>query len=147
VFEHRESRTGESNEDAVARLRDLGVRITIDDFGTGHSSLSYLKRYRVHYLKIDRSFVRDLVTDMNDLAIVGAIIAMAGHLNIEVIAEGIEGWQQLEKLRQLGCSLGQGYLFAKPVPEAQCRRYLSGAPLNLTEHEDDPLLEALATGT
>lgn len=146
IFERREARNGESNEDAVARLRDLGVRIAIDDFGTGYSSLSYLKRWRVDYLKIDRSFVRDLVTDMSDLAIVGAIIAMARHLNIEVIAEGIEGWQQLEKLRQLGCSLAQGYLFAKPVGEEQCRRFLSGAPLDPTEH--DPLLEALeATGT
>jgi diguanylate cyclase (GGDEF)-like protein/PAS domain S-box-containing protein len=146
VFERREGRTGESNEDAVGRLRELGVRIAIDDFGTGYSSLSYLKRWRVDYLKIDRSFVRDLVTDMSDLAIVGAIIAMARHLHIEVVAEGIEGWQQLEKLRQLGCHLAQGYLIAKPVPEEQCRRYLNGAPLDLTEH--GPLSEAFeATGT
>jgi len=148
VFERREGRTGESNEDAVARLRDLGVRIAIDDFGTGYSSLSYLKRWRVDYLKIDRSFVRDLVTDMSDLAIVGAIIAMAKHLHIEVVAEGIEGWQQLEKLRQLGCHLAQGYLLAKPAPEEQCRRYLSGVPLDLTEGRDPLLAEALeATGT
>jgi len=146
VFERREGRTGESNEDAVGRLRELGVRIAIDDFGTGYSSLSYLKRWRVDYLKIDRSFVRDLVTDLSDLAIVGAIIAMAHHLHIEVVAEGIEGWQQLEKLRQLGCHLAQGYLLAKPVPEEQCRRYLSGIPLDLTEV--DPLSETLgATGT
>jgi diguanylate cyclase (GGDEF)-like protein/PAS domain S-box-containing protein len=146
VFERREGRTGESNEDAVSKLRELGVRIAIDDFGTGYSSLSYLKRWRVDYLKIDRSFVRDLVTDLSDLAIVGAIIAMARHLNIQVVAEGIEGWQQLEKLRRLGCNLAQGYLFAKPVPEEQCRRYLSGVPLDLTER--DPLLEALeATGS
>ena len=147
VFERREGRTGESNEDAVARLRELGVRIAIDDFGTGYSSLSYLKRWRVDYLKIDRSFVRDLVTDMSDLAIVGAIIAMAHHLHIEVIAEGIEGWQQLEKLRQLGCHLAQGYLLARPAPEEQCRRYLSGTPLHLSE-ERDPLVDAFeATGT
>jgi diguanylate cyclase (GGDEF)-like protein/PAS domain S-box-containing protein len=146
VFERREGRTGESNEDAVVRLRELGVRIAIDDFGTGYSSLSYLKRWRVDYLKIDRSFVRDLVTDMSDLAIVGAIIAMARHLHIEVVAEGIEGWQQLEKLRQLGCHLAQGYLLAKPVPEEQCRRYLSGTPLDLTEAE--PLSDSFeATGT
>ena len=146
VFERREGRTGESNEDAVGRLRELGVKIAIDDFGTGYSSLSYLKRWRVDYLKVDRSFVRDLVTDMSDLAIVGAIIAMARHLHIEVVAEGIEGWQQLEKLRQLGCHLAQGYLLAKPVPEEQCRRYLSGAPLDLTER--GPLSEAFeATGT
>ncbi len=146
VFERREGRTGESNEDAVGRLRELGVKIAIDDFGTGYSSLSYLKRWRVDYLKVDRSFVRDLVTDMSDLAIVGAIIAMARHLHIEVVAEGIEGWQQLEKLRQLGCHLAQGYLLAKPVPEEQCRRYLAGAPLDLTER--GPLSEAFeATGT
>jgi diguanylate cyclase (GGDEF)-like protein/PAS domain S-box-containing protein len=146
VFERREGRTGESNEDAVARLRELGVKIAIDDFGTGYSSLSYLKRWRVDCLKIDRSFVRDLVTDMSDLAIVGAIIAMARHLHIEVVAEGIEGWQQLEKLRHLGCHLAQGYLLAKPVPEEACRRYLSGAPLDLTER--DPLADSLeATGT
>jgi diguanylate cyclase (GGDEF)-like protein/PAS domain S-box-containing protein len=145
VFERREGRTGESNEDAVSRLRELGVRLAIDDFGTGYSSLSYLKRWRVDYLKIDRSFVRDLVTDMSDLAIVGAIIAMARHLNIQVVAEGIEGWQQLEKLRHLGCDLAQGYLFAKAAPQEQCRRFLTGVPLDLTE--SDPLVEALeATG-
>ena len=145
VFERREGRTGESNEDAVSRLRELGVRLAIDDFGTGYSSLSYLKRWRVDYLKIDRSFVRDLVTDLSDLAIVGAIIAMARHLNIQVVAEGIEGWQQLEKLRHLGCNFAQGYLFAKPAPPEQCRRYLTGVPLDLTE--SDPLVEALeATG-
>ena len=136
VFERGENRSGESNEDAVSRLRELGVRIGIDDFGTGYSSLSYLKRWRVDYLKIDRSFVRDLVTDASDLAIVSAIIAMARHLNIKVVAEGIEGWQQLEKLRQLGCGLGQGFLFAKPVPEDQCQRYLTGEPLDLTEEQE-----------
>ncbi len=132
VFERRESRNGETSEDAIVRLRELGTRIAIDDFGTGYSSLSYLKRWRVDYLKIDRSFVRDLVTDMSDLAIVEAIIAMAKHLNIEVVAEGIEGWQQLEKLRQLGCPYAQGFLLARPVPFEQCRRYLTGQPLDLT---------------
>jgi EAL domain-containing protein (putative c-di-GMP-specific phosphodiesterase class I) len=83
---------------------------------------------------------------MSDLAIVGAIIAMARHLHIEVVAEGIESWQQLEKLRHLGCHLAQGYLLAKPVPEEACRRYLSGAPLDLTEA--DPLADTLEpTGT
>ncbi|HEY2399124.1 MAG TPA: EAL domain-containing protein, partial [Steroidobacteraceae bacterium] len=135
VFERRESRSGETNEDAVSKLRELGVRIAIDDFGTGYSSLSYLKRWRVDCLKIDRSFIRDLVTDASDLAIVSAIIAMARHLNIKVVAEGIEGWQQLEKVRQLGCGLGQGFLFAKPVPEDQCHRYLTGEPLDLTQEQ------------
>ena len=132
VFERREGRNGDSSQDAIARLRELGTRIAIDDFGTGYSSLSYLKRWRVDYLKIDRSFIRDLVTDMSDLAIVEAIIAMAKHLNIEVVAEGIEGWQQLEKLRQLGCPYAQGFLLARPAPFDHCRHYLSGEPLDLT---------------
>jgi predicted signal transduction protein with EAL and GGDEF domain len=146
VFERREARSREANQDAVARLRELGVHIAIDDFGTGYSSLSYLKRWRVDTLKIDRSFVRDLVTDMSDLAIVSAIIAMATHLHIEVVAEGIEGWPQLEKLRQLGCRYAQGYLFARPASAENCLRYLSDQPLDLTQRL--PILDRLeATGS
>jgi EAL domain-containing protein (putative c-di-GMP-specific phosphodiesterase class I) len=145
VFERHENRSGESSADAVTKLRELGVRIAIDDFGTGYSSLSYLKRWRVDYLKIDRSFIRDVVTDPSDLAIVSAIIAMARHLNIQVVAEGIEGWQQLEKLRQLGCGLAQGFLFAKPAPEDQCLRFLTGEPLNLTEEQERQVSDFGAT--
>ena len=146
VFERREARAREASQDAVARLRELGVHIAIDDFGTGYSSLSYLKRWRVDTLKIDRSFVRDLVTDMSDLAIVSAIIAMARYLHIKVVAEGIEGWPQLEKLRQLGCSYAQGYLFARPAPAEECLRYLSGTPLDLTQRL--PVLDNLdSTGS
>jgi diguanylate cyclase (GGDEF)-like protein/PAS domain S-box-containing protein len=146
VFERREARNHETGQDVVASLRELGVRIAIDDFGIGYSSLSYLKRWRVDALKIDRSFVRDLVTDPSDLAIVSAIIAMARHLHIEVVAEGIEGWQQLEKLRQLGCTYAQGYLFARPAPAQDCGAYLLGQPLDLTQSL--PALDRLeATGT
>ena len=141
VFERREARAREASQDTVAKLRELGVHIAIDDFGTGYSSLSYLKRWRVDTLKIDRSFVRDLVTDMSDLAIVSAIIAMARHLHIKVVAEGIEGWPQLEKLRTLGCSYAQGYLFARPSPAADCMRYLTGVPLDLTQRL--PVLDLL----
>jgi predicted signal transduction protein with EAL and GGDEF domain len=146
VFERREARSREAQQDAVAALRELGVRVAIDDFGVGYSSLSYLKRWRVDVLKIDRSFVRDLVTDLSDLAIVSAIIAMARHLHIEVVAEGIEGWQQLEKLRNLGCAYAQGFLFARPVPAAECGQYLTGEALDLTERL--PALDPLeATGS
>jgi len=146
VFERREARGREAAQDTVAKLRELGIHIAIDDFGTGYSSLSYLKRWRVDTLKIDRSFVRDLVTDMSDLAIVSAIIAMARHLHIEVVAEGIEGWPQLEKLRALGCAYAQGYLFARPVAAEECDRYLNGRPLDLTQRM--PVLDILeATGT
>jgi diguanylate cyclase (GGDEF)-like protein/PAS domain S-box-containing protein len=145
VFERRETRAREASQDAVGRLRELGVHIAIDDFGTGYSSLSYLKRWRVDTLKIDRSFVRDLVTDMSDLAIVSAIIAMARHLHIKVVAEGIEGWPQLEKVRQLGCTYAQGFLFARPMPADKCLAYLSGQPLDLTERL--PVLDLESTGS
>ena len=143
VFERREAGAREASEDAVGKMRELGVHIAIDDFGTGYSSLSYLKRWRVDTLKIDRSFVRDLVTDLSDLAIVSAIIAMARHLHIEVVAEGIEGWPQLEKLRQLGCTYAQGYLFARPAPAQDCLRYLFEQPLDLTQRL--PMIDVDAT--
>ncbi|HTV52593.1 MAG TPA: EAL domain-containing protein [Steroidobacteraceae bacterium] len=146
MFQRSEARA--DTPDAISRLREIGVRIAIDDFGTGYSSLSYLKQWHVDYLKIDRSFVRDLVTDMSDLAIVGAIVAIARHLNIKVVAEGIEGWQQLEKLRQLGCGLAQGFLLAKPAPAGQCRKLLNGDPLNLTDDSGEfETPDIAATGT
>ncbi len=100
------------------------MKIAIDDFGTGYSSLSYLKRWRVDWIKIDRSFVRDIVTDLSDHAIVSAIIAMARSLNIQVVAEGIEGWQQLEILRSMGCQKAQGFLFARPAPASETLRFM-----------------------
>ncbi len=140
MFQQLESSQGEAG--AINELRALGVRVAIDDFGTGYSSLSYLKRWRVDYLKIDRSFIRDLVTDSNDHAIVGAIIAMAQHLRIKVIAEGVEGWPQLEMLRKLGCRYAQGYLFAEPAPAAKCRDFLNGRPLGLADVDTDLLKAA-----
>jgi two-component system CheB/CheR fusion protein len=95
--------------------------------------LSYLKRWRVDSLKIDRSFVRDIATDASDHAIVSAIVAMARSLNIQVVAEGIETWQQLEILRNMGCALAQGFLFARPCAAAEAARYLRVEPLNLLE--------------
>lgn len=133
VFDRREGRDGEANEDGVTRLRDLGIHISIDDFGTGYSSLSYLKRWPVDSIKIDRSFIRELGSDPSDLAIVGAIIAMARHLRVPVIAEGIEGWQQLAILRELGCARVQGHLIAKPSRAVECKRFLQGAPVDLID--------------
>jgi diguanylate cyclase (GGDEF)-like protein/PAS domain S-box-containing protein len=137
-----ETRTGEFREDALEALRDLGVKIAIDDFGTGYSSLSYLKRWRVDSLKIDRSFVRDIATDPSDHAIVSAIVAMARSLNIQVVAEGIETWQQLEILRNMGCTYAQGFLFARPCSSTDAMRYLKVDPLDLLANDwrDNPSL-------
>ena len=135
---------GENRQDTMARLRDLGVKIALDDFGTGYSSLSYLKHWRVDALKIDRSFVRDLATDSSDLAIVSAIIAIARHLQIQVIAEGIEGFQQAEILRRLGCAVGQGFLFARPMGADQCLAFLGedAEP----DGNDEDMLAAFSAG-
>jgi sensor c-di-GMP phosphodiesterase-like protein len=145
LFDSSQAKAGESRQDTMVRLRDLGIKIAIDDFGTGYSSLSYLKNWRVDALKIDRSFVRDLVTDSSDLAIVSAIIAIARHLRIQVIAEGIEGYQQAEILRKLGCTIGQGFLFARPMPADQCLAMLGkDAQQGIVEEED--MLAVFASG-
>ena len=96
-------------------VRDMGFRIYLDDFGTGYSSLSYLKRFPVNTVKIDKSFVRDMNSNSSDLALVGAIIAMARSLGLEVVAEGVENLAQLKLLRQMNCRNIQGYYFSRPV--------------------------------
>jgi len=97
-------------------LRALGVRIAIDDFGTGYASLDHLREMPADILKIDRSFVAGMAANSPDSALVAAAIAMGRALEMEVIAEGIETSEQVADLRELGCPLGQGYLFARPLP-------------------------------
>lgn len=99
----------------LGKLNSLGVKIGIDDFGTGYSSLNYLKRFSIHTLKIDKSFVRDIMTDRNDANIVSTIISMAHNMNLDVIAEGVETIEQVKFLQSKKCDVVQGYYFSKPM--------------------------------
>lgn len=103
----------------LGKLRQLGVRVWLDDFGTGYSSLSHLRRVQVDGLKIDRSFITDLLRDPDDLALTSAIIAMAHSLGVVVVAEGVEREGQYQLLRERGCDLVQGYWLGHPLePQA-----------------------------
>lgn len=109
----------------LLRLKEMGISISVDDFGTGYSSLSYLKHLPIDTIKVDRSFVRDIVNDPDDAAIVDAIVAMAHALKLNVIAEGVETAEQLEFLRQRKCQQAQGYYFARPLDSLQFEAFIS----------------------
>jgi EAL domain-containing protein (putative c-di-GMP-specific phosphodiesterase class I) len=101
--------------ETLQQLKTLGVTISLDDFGTGHSSLSYLHTLPLSTIKIDRSFVSGLNTDQNSLAIIRAVTELAKHMNLEVVSEGVELQEQADYLKSLECQFAQGYLFAKPM--------------------------------
>jgi diguanylate cyclase (GGDEF)-like protein len=109
----------------LRRLKGLGLRIAIDDFGTGYSSLGYLRRFPIDVLKIDRSFVKDLGEGNEEAAVASAIMTLCEALHLDAVAEGIESHRQVAELRQIGCSLGQGFLFSKPLPAAGIEKLLA----------------------
>lgn len=114
-------------------LRNVGIQFSLDDFGTGHSSLTYLKRLPLEQIKIDQSFVSDIAADPSNEAIVCTIIAMSKSLGMEVIAEGVETEEQRELLAKNGCLAYQGYLFEKPMPIDEFLRLAAEQPLNTTD--------------
>ncbi|MEI7430315.1 MAG: EAL domain-containing protein [Betaproteobacteria bacterium] len=114
----------EATLDSVRRLKALGVKLSVDDFGTGYSSLAYLKRFAVDKLKIDQSFIRELVSDPDDAAIVRAIIQMAHSLKLKTIAEGVESEELATLLRVFHCDEIQGYWFARPMPASELEAFV-----------------------
>jgi EAL domain-containing protein (putative c-di-GMP-specific phosphodiesterase class I) len=111
-------------------LKDIGIKISIDDFGTGYSSLSYLKQFPLDVLKIDQSFVKEMLYDKRDSAIIKTIVHLAHNLNLEVVAEGVETKEQAEFLRNVQCQKAQGYYFSKPLEAKQIEdRFLTAKPI------------------
>ena len=108
----------------LSELRKLGVRLCIDDFGTGYSSLSYLRRFALDILKIDRSFVTDMLNNSESQEIVKTILSLGRNLRMKVVAEGVETFEQMTLLKSLGCEFAQGYLFSKPLESAAVARTL-----------------------
>jgi EAL domain-containing protein (putative c-di-GMP-specific phosphodiesterase class I) len=109
----------------IDRLHELGVKLAIDDFGTGYSSLNYLKKFPIDTVKVDRSFVKDIPNDPDDMEITAAVIAMAHRLKMAVVAEGVETAEQLAFLSQHNCEYAQGFLFSQAQPLEAITRLLA----------------------
>ena len=108
----------------LARLHDMGIHISVDDFGTGYSSLAYLKRLPVDEMKIDRSFVTDMLVDADDRIIVQSIVDLAGNLSLSVVAEGVEDDETWQALAEMGCAQAQGYHLSRPLTVAAFQQWL-----------------------
>jgi EAL domain-containing protein (putative c-di-GMP-specific phosphodiesterase class I) len=117
-------RHAESTAYALRQLKAIGVRLAVDDFGTGYSSLSYLTRFPIDALKLDQSFLPDIIAGSDDAIVVSAVVAMGKSLKHRVIAEGVETIEQLAFLQAHGCDEGQGYYFSRPVVAKQFAKLL-----------------------
>lgn len=115
----------DKTREVFSQLKELGVKLSIDDFGTGMSSLAYIKHLNVDYIKIDRSFIIDVVTDSRDEAVISSLLVLCQKLNKVTIVEGLETIEQANKLASLGCNLAQGYLYSKPLPATEVINFLN----------------------
>ena len=124
---------------ALDQLKAMKVKIAIDDFGTGYSSLSYLKRFPVDTIKIDKSFVAEMETSATSAALVKAVVDLAHNLGVATVAEGVENADQKAKIQDLGCTYGQGYLFARPLTAGQIEEKLDAARQSAKARRHAPL--------
>ncbi|HET6465417.1 MAG TPA: EAL domain-containing protein, partial [Nitrospiria bacterium] len=124
--------------EAITKLRTMGIRFAIDDFGIGYSSLAYLKRLPVDAIKIDKSFVINMIENQNDAVIVRSTIDLAHNLGLKVIAEGIENKAVWDQLAALGCDAAQGYYMCRPIPADELNRWLNESPWGLKRDVREP---------
>ena len=126
----------------LTKLRELGVQLSIDDFGVGYSSLSYLHRFPINVLKIDRSFVDKMLETKERKDVIISIVGLARSLNLEIIAEGAEDEAQVEELQRLGCDYVQGYAFYRPMDSESISRLLGAPAITLRAPEQDAVTVA-----
>jgi diguanylate cyclase (GGDEF)-like protein len=130
----------EATSGVLRSLSAMGIRIAVDDFGTGYSNLSYLKRFPINTLKLDKSFVHDIPENANIATIVRSVISMGRSLHLTVVAEGVENTEQLEFLQAYGCAEGQGYYFSRPVDPTACQALISvGALRGAAQRSSSPV--------
>ena len=114
----------------MEKLNKFGIKMSIDDFGTGYSSMAYIKKLPIKKLKIDKTFIDDVMTNLKDVAIIRTIIALANGLNLDVIAEGVENMDQRDFLLKEGCNNIQGYLYSKPLPVQEVEKVLKSGHIH-----------------
>lgn len=113
---------------AITKISALGVQIIIDDFGTGYSSMAYLKRLPIAKIKVDKSFVKDMLDNHNDAVIVRSIIGLGHNLGLSVVAEGVESSEIWDHLKTLGCDSAQGYCMSRPIPASDVPAWVASSP-------------------
>ena len=131
--------------EVLDKLSQMGVKLAIDDYGTGFSSLSYLKKFTVDFLKIDKSFVIGMINDLHDASIVRSTIELAHNIGLKVVAEGVEDNETLTLLASMGCEIAQGYYFSRPLSVFELPRWMKNSPWGFSMSPD--IDQHIATGS